>query len=102
MEDQAPNLTTSPNSLPPIKGNEEKNPTMLIIIGVVVVIVIFAAAVFALSTQNNPSQTANQTQSDTTIKNTSDLDKISQELDKTDLDSYESELDQNDTDAADF
>ena len=85
---------------------QEKSKTMPIVVGLVVVLVIFAGAVYLLSsnidTGKNNNSAVTATKTDQTINSTSDLEKVSKELDSEDLSTYEAELDQNVQDAAAF
>ena len=76
-----------------------KSFTLWLVLGFVIVVLLGAIyfVYFNGQTKNSSSQ-----QSTTAINSTSDLDKVSQELDQTDLDSYNSELNQNNSDASNF
>ena len=83
----------------------EKSKTMLIVVGLVVVLLLFVGAVLLLSnnsTDNGQSAKVTTTNSTQEIQSTSDLDKVSKDLDSEDLSSYEQELNQNSQDAAAF
>lgn len=83
----------------------EKSKTMLIVVGLVVVLLLFVGAVLLLSnnsTDNGQSAKVTTTNATQELNSTSDLDKVSKELDNENLSNYEEELNQNDTDAAAF
>lgn len=85
---------------------QEKSKTMPIVIGLIVVLLIFVGAVYFLSsntdTGKNNNSAVTTTKTDQEVNSTSDLDKVSKELDSEDLTTYESELNQNAQDAAAF
>ena len=89
---------------PEVPGKKSRAP-FLVLAGIVIVLVGFAAAIVILNSSMNdedsiPSPTA--TTVSTEINNTSDLDKVAEELDTSDLDSYEMDLSLNDSDADSF
>lgn len=88
------------NSQP--EGKKSK-ATLYVIIGIIVLLVVFAAAIVILnSSADKPEESTTTTTTSTEIKDSSDLDKISNELDNADLDSYEADLKLNDDDASAF
>lgn len=82
----------------------EKSKTTLIVVGLVVVLLLFVGAVLLLSNNSSvkPEPPKVTTSTSNEINSTSDLTKVSKDLDSEDLSSYEQELNQNTQDAAAF
>ena len=115
MEDQPqPSIVQEPGPQPQVAAQPDQpannevpgkknKATLFVIIGIVVLLVVFAAAIVMLNAGSSKDEaTITSTTASTEVKNTADLDKISQELDTADLNSYDTDLQLNDNDAATF
>lgn len=98
-----PQVVTPPNNPTSneVPGKQNK-ATLFVIIGIVVVLLVFAGVIVLLTRPTEETSSSVTTTASTEVKNTADLDKISQELDSADLDSYEADLQLNDSDATSF
>ena len=112
MEDQPqPSIVQEPGPQTQVAtqpvGNEvpgqKSKATLFVVIGIIAILVVFAVAIVMLNSGSSKDNTApTATTTSTEVKNTADLDKISQELDTADLNSYDTDLQLNDNDAATF
>lgn len=95
---QAPVTQSVSNEVP---GKKSK-ATLYVLVGVMVLLAGFVVAILMLNNYSKDTGTPTTTTVSNEIKNTADLDRISQELDNANLDSYDTDLQLNDNDAATF
>lgn len=98
-EQQTSTVTPNPliNSNPEVPGNAKNSNSKFIMVAVVAVVIVFVGIIYLLNktsvnTSNHPVSVA----TDSSIKNTTDLDKAASDLDNTDLTGFDNDLQQND------